>query len=89
MTNKKGNDILNMSYISNIEKGLLMNKVKNYRIATGLSQLELAKKVGVARQTIGLIENNKYNPSLALCIKIAKILNTDLNTLFWEESDNE
>ncbi|GAJ26219.1 transcriptional regulator [Liquorilactobacillus sucicola DSM 21376 = JCM 15457] len=66
-----------------------MNKVKNYRIATGLSQLELAKKVGVARQTIGLIENNKYNPSLALCIKIAKILNTDLNTLFWEESDNE
>lgn len=80
---------MNMSYISNIEKGLLMNKVKNYRIATGLSQLELAKKVGVARQTIGLIENNKYNPSLALCIKIAKILNTDLNTLFWEESDNE
>lgn len=78
-----------MSYISNIEKGLLMNKVKNYRIATGLSQLELAKKVGVARQTIGLIENNKYNPSLALCIKIAKILNTDLNTLFWEKSDNE
>ncbi|MEK5304220.1 helix-turn-helix transcriptional regulator [Bacillus sp. FSL R10-2201] len=61
-----------------------MNNVKNYRKSEGLSQLELAEKVNVARQTINLIENNKYNPSLALCIELAKALKTDLNSLFWE-----
>ncbi|QKH08784.1 helix-turn-helix transcriptional regulator [Bacillus cereus] len=61
-----------------------MNNVKQYRKSEGLSQLELAKKVNVARQTINLIENNKYNPSLALCIGLAKALKTDLNSLFWE-----
>ncbi|PEZ33654.1 transcriptional regulator [Bacillus thuringiensis] len=61
-----------------------MNKVKQYRKSEGLSQLELAKKVNVARQTINLIENKKYNPSLALCIELAKALKTDLNSLFWE-----
>lgn len=62
-----------------------MNKVKEYRTLDKMSQLELAKKVGVARQTINLIENQKYNPSLDLCIKIAKALGTDLNILFWED----
>ncbi|KRM07731.1 MAG: helix-turn-helix transcriptional regulator [Liquorilactobacillus ghanensis] len=62
-----------------------MNKVKKYRKEKGLSQMELASKAGVTRQTITLIENNKYNPSLALCLKIAKALDSDLNTLFWEE----
>ncbi|ARO63106.1 Transcription regulator, probable-related protein [Bacillus cereus] len=62
-----------------------MNNVKQYRKSEGLSQLELAKKVNVARQTINLIENNKYNPSLALCIELAKALKTDLNSLFGRE----
>ncbi|WP_018883465.1 helix-turn-helix transcriptional regulator [Paenibacillus massiliensis] len=63
-----------------------MNKISEFRKKLGLSQLALSQKVGVARQTINLIENDKYNPSLDLCIKIAKALNTDLNTLFWEEN---
>jgi len=62
-----------------------VNHVKEYRVQRGLSQLKLASAVGVARQTINLIENDKYNPSLKLCIGIAKALGTDLNTLFWEE----
>ncbi|MFB9973353.1 helix-turn-helix transcriptional regulator [Allobacillus sp. SKP2-8] len=66
-----------------------MNKVKEYRMNMKLTQIELARKVGVARQTINLIENNKYNPSLSLCISLAKELETDLNSLFWEESSNE
>ncbi|SDB82718.1 putative transcriptional regulator [Pelagirhabdus alkalitolerans] len=66
-----------------------MNKIKVYRKYRGLTQIELAKQVGVARQTINLIENNKYNPSLSLCIALAKALESDLNTLFWEEIDNE
>lgn len=61
-----------------------MNRVKEFRIKQGISQLALAKSIGVARQTINLIENDKYNPSLDLCIKLAETLHSDLNTLFWE-----
>ncbi|OYS46973.1 transcriptional regulator [Limosilactobacillus reuteri] len=50
-----------------------------------MTQAYLAQRVGVARQTISLIENNKYNPSLELCINLAMSLNTDLNSLFWVE----
>ncbi|MDX8045248.1 helix-turn-helix transcriptional regulator [Gracilibacillus sp. S3-1-1] len=66
-----------------------MNKVKQYRTEVKISQLELAKRTNVARQTINLIENQKYNPSLDLCIRIAKALGTDLNTLFWDEEGVE
>ncbi|BCP61299.1 TPA: helix-turn-helix transcriptional regulator [Streptococcus suis] len=62
-----------------------MNRVKDYRLLLGISQLELAKAIGVSRQTINMIENNKYNPSLDLCINLAKALQTDLNSLFWNE----
>ena len=50
-----------------------------------MSQLELARRIGVSRQTINMIENDKYNPSLKLCINIAKTLSVTLNDLFWED----
>ena len=62
-----------------------MNRVKIFREQLKLSQSQVAKEINVARQTINLIENNKYNPSLDLCIRLAKTLKTDLNSLFWEE----
>ncbi|MFC1693804.1 helix-turn-helix transcriptional regulator [Candidatus Latescibacterota bacterium] len=62
------------------------NRLKLARVENNLTQAELAEKVGVTRQTIGLIENGKYNPSLNLCIAIAKTLNKTLNDLFWENS---
>ncbi|HFI0402337.1 TPA: helix-turn-helix transcriptional regulator [Streptococcus suis] len=62
-----------------------MNRVKDYRLLLGISQLDLAKSIGVSRQTINMIENNKYNPSLDLCINLAKALQTDLNSLFWND----
>ncbi len=62
-----------------------MNHVKDYRLLQGISQLDLAKAIGVSRQTINMIENNKYNPSLDLCINLAKALETDLNSLFWND----
>ena len=62
-----------------------MNRVKDFRLLLGISQLDLAKAIGVSRQTINMIENNKYNPSLDLCINLAKALQTDLNSLFWNE----
>lgn len=61
-----------------------MNKVKVYRGVKKISQLELARSVGVSRQTINMIENDKYNPSLKLCINIAKTLGVTLNDLFWK-----
>ncbi|MCW0952511.1 helix-turn-helix transcriptional regulator [Weissella ceti] len=60
-------------------------KMKLARIEADLSQASLAEKVGVTRQTIGLIELGKYNPSIKLCIDICKVLNVTLNDLFCEE----
>ncbi len=55
------------------------------RVEKDLSQEELAKIVGVSRQTIGLIELGKYNPTLSLCVSICKALSKTLDQLFWEE----
>ena len=62
-----------------------MNRVKEFRKELGMSQLELAKDIGVSRQTINMIENDKYNPTLELCLNLARSLPTDLNSLFWED----
>ena len=59
-------------------------KMKLARVEKDLSQEELAKIVGVSRQTIGLIEAGKYNPSLSLCINICRALSRTLNDLFWD-----
>ena len=65
----------------------MVNHVREYRKAQKLSQLALADAIGVARQTINLIENDKYNPSLDLCLKLAWALHTELNSLFWRDKD--
>lgn len=61
-------------------------KLKLARVEKDLSQAELAEKVGVTRQTIGLIEAGGYNPTLNLCIAICKALDKTLDQLFWEEN---
>jgi len=63
-------------------------KLKLARIEKNLSQQELAELVQASRQTIGLIEKGKYNPSLALCLKIAQSLDKTLDQLFWESKDD-
>ena len=60
-------------------------KLKAARAAKDLSQEQLAQLVGVTRQTIGMIETGKYNPTLNLCIAICKALGKTLDELFWEE----
>lgn len=76
----------NVMYIVHKRSGVTpVNRVKAFRKKAGLTQMALAREVNVARQTINLIENGKYNPSLSLCISLAKALGTDLNALFWEE----
>lgn len=62
-------------------------RLKLARVARGMSQAELAQAVGVTRQTIGLIELGRYNPTLKLCLAICWALDTTLDELFWEEQD--
>jgi len=63
-------------------------KMKLARIEKNLNQQELADLVEVTRQTIGLIEKGNYNPTLNLCVKIAKALDRTLDQLFWEEDQD-
>ena len=60
-------------------------RIKIARIEVDMRQEDLAKAVGVTRQTIGLIESGEYNPTLNLCIAICRVLGKTLNDLFWEE----
>lgn len=60
-------------------------KMKAARAAKDLSQSDLADKVEVTRQTIGMIEAGDYNPTLNLCLKICRVLDKTLDELFWEE----
>lgn len=62
-------------------------KLKAARAAKDLSQEQLAQLVGVTRQTIGMIETGKYNPTLNLCIAICKALGKTLDELFWNEEE--
>ena len=59
-------------------------RLKLARVEKGMSQQDLADRVEVTRQTIGLIEKGKYNPTLNLCIRIARVLDKTLDDLFWE-----
>ena len=60
-------------------------KMRQLRTALGISQGELAKQVGVSRQTVNMIENGGYNPTLELCIRICRALGVTLNDLFWRD----
>ena len=64
---------------------IIWNPEKAARVGCDLSQEELAAKVGVTRQTIGMIEAGRFNPSLALCVAICRALGKTLNDLFWDE----
>ncbi|WP_330577804.1 helix-turn-helix transcriptional regulator [Alkaliphilus serpentinus] len=69
---------------------IVRNNIKLSRMDKQLTQEELAEKVGVTRQTIGLLEKEKYNPTIALGLKLCKVLNKSLDQLFWlEEDENE
>ena len=59
--------------------------MKRARTEKNLSQADLAKRIGVSRQTINMIENGVYNPTIELCIRICKELGVTLNDLFWRE----
>ena len=61
--------------------------LKAARAAKDMSQDDLAKAVGVSRQTVSAIEKGDYNPTINLCIKICKALGKTLDELFWSEEE--
>jgi len=67
----------------------LKTRIKELRARYDLTQEELAKKVGVRRETILFIEKGHYNPSLKLAHDIAKALQTTIDDLFIFEDNNK
>lgn len=66
----------------------MKNKIKEIRASKGINQEELARSLGVSRQTIISLENGKYNPSITLAYKIAKYFNSTIEGIFcFEEED--
>lgn len=60
----------------------MKNKIKALRKEMGLRQEDVADRLGVTRQTIIAIENDKYNPTLALAIKLARLLGAPVEEIF-------
>lgn len=65
----------------------MTNKIKELRRARGCRQEDLAAALGVTRQTIIAIENNKYDPSLPLAMRLARYLETTVEELFRLEDE--
>ena len=70
-----------------MEEIAIENRLKLARVEKDLSQAELAQLAGVTRQTIGLIEAGKYNPTLKLCLILARETGRSLTELFWIKGD--
>jgi putative transcriptional regulator len=60
----------------------MKNRIRELRTERGWRQEDLAQKAGVTRQTINAIENDKYNPTLVLAMKLARLLNIPVEDLF-------
>ncbi len=61
----------------------MRNTVKQLRKQAGLRQEDMAKELGVSRQTIIAVENDKYNPTLELAMKIARLLGLHVDEIFF------
>ena len=67
----------------------MRTRIKEYRAKYDMTQEDLAKKVGVRRETILFLEKGKYNPSLRLARDIAKTLNASIEEIFLFEEDSD
>jgi putative transcriptional regulator len=65
------------------------NKIKQLREQNGYTQQDLAEKVTVSRQTIISLESGRYNPSIILAYKIAKVFNLTIEDVFEFDKENQ
>ena len=69
----------------------MQNRVKEHREGQGWSQGELARRLGVSRQTINAVETDKYDPSLPLALRLAKLFGVNVQDIFlddWQPEDD-
>jgi putative transcriptional regulator len=66
---------------------VMKTRIREFRARLGLTQADLASRVGVRRETIVFLESGKYNPSLRLAHDVSKVLGTTIDTLFLFEDD--
>ncbi|WP_304948318.1 helix-turn-helix transcriptional regulator [Streptococcus sinensis] len=60
----------------------IITNLKSVRESIGMTQQELADRIGIRRETILHLENNRYNPSLEMVLKIAQVFNLQVEELF-------
>jgi putative transcriptional regulator len=66
--------------------GLIMeNRLRALRAEAGISQADLAIRLGVSRQTINAVETNKYDPSLPLALRMSKIFGVPVDAIFLDD----
>lgn len=68
---------------------VLHNRLRVARAERNVSQADLARMVGVSRQTISSIETGQYCPSTVLAIHLARALGTSFDSLFWLEGESD
>lgn len=66
---------------------IVINKVQTFRKQKKMTQEALANKVDVSRKTIVSLEKGNYTPSLLLALQIAKVLETDINVIFYLDEE--
>ncbi|MEZ7757604.1 helix-turn-helix transcriptional regulator [Granulicatella adiacens] len=67
----------------------MKNRLEEIRKAKGITQEELANTLEVSRQTVGSLENGRYNPSIILAFKIARFFNVSIEEVFIYEEDQK
>ena len=67
----------------------MKTRIKEYRARYNMTQEELARRVGVRRETIVFLEKGKYNPSLKLAYRIAKVFDATIEDIFLFDDENQ
>ena len=68
---------------------MIHNRIKEYRARHNMKQVELARLVGVRRETIGNLEKGRYNPSLVLAWNIAQVFGVSIEEIFTVEPEEQ
>lgn len=67
----------------------VINHIREIRLKKGVTQVQMASDLQITRQTITAIENNKYNPSLELALKLVRYFEVPIEELFYLEEDEK
>ena len=83
-------DILKLRKVNfTLRRDILENRLEELRKQKGIKQEDLASELEVSRQTIGSLENGRYNPSIILAFKIARYFNMSIEEIFIYEEEQK